>query len=126
MKFVRIAPAPDGGSEFAEFLVPLPNTSRFPSGRTVTRSELIPADGVTLNELPEVLSLDLHPAPRSQLVIVLSGTVEVETSNGEKRRFRAGDLVFADDAGTRGHKTSTVDGPAQLLFVHLPSDYQPE
>lgn len=125
MKFARIAPAPDGGSEFAELEVPLPNTSSFPFGLTANRSDAIPADCVTLNDLPEGLSVDMHPAPRSQLVIVLSGTVEVETSNGETRRFRVGDLVFADDVGTRGHRTRIVEGPAQLLFVHLPNGSRP-
>jgi quercetin dioxygenase-like cupin family protein len=125
MKFVRIGTSPDGGSQFSEFAVALPNQSRDPSGRTINRSDLIPASGVSLNELPEGLAVNLHPAPRSQLVIVLSGTVEVETSNGEKRVFQAGDLVFADNVESRGHKTSTVGGPAQLLFVHLPTDARP-
>ena len=122
MKFVRIGTSPDGGSQFSEFAVPLPNESRGPSGRTINRSDLIPAGALSFNELPEGLAVDLHPAPRSQLVIVLSGTVEVETSNGEKRLFRPGDLVFADNVGSRGHKTSTVGGPARLLYVHLPAE----
>jgi hypothetical protein len=42
--------------------------------------------------------------------------------NGEKRLFRAGDLVFADNVESRGHKTSTVGGPARLLYVHLATD----
>lgn len=124
MKFVRIGPGPDGGSQFCEAEIPLPTQSQFPSGKTVTRSDLIPADGVSLNNLPEGLTVDLHPAPRSQLVVVLAGAVEVETSIGEKRVFRAGDVVFADDLGTRGHKTSTVGGPAQVLFIHLPADFR--
>ena len=121
MKFVRIGPTPDGGSQFDEAEIPLPNRSLFSSRKTVARSDLIPADGVTLNHLPEGLRVDPHPAPRSQLVVVLAGAVEVETSNGEKRVFQAGDLVFADDLETRGHKTSTVGGPAELLFIHLPA-----
>jgi len=53
---------------------------------------------------------------------VLSGTVEVETSNGSTRGWSSGGMFLADDVGSRGHRTRTIRGPARGLFVPLPLD----
>ena len=75
-----------------------------------------------LTEMPEGLNQDWHPASRRQLVVVLSGTVEVETNDGSRRRWSSGEMFLADDVGSRGHRTRTLGGPARVLFVHLPPD----
>ena len=54
--------------------------------------------------------------------IVLSGTVEVEVSDGKKHQFRNDEMFLADDVGSRGHRTRTIGGPARVLFVHLPAE----
>ena len=75
-----------------------------------------------LTEMPQGLDQDWHPASRRQLVVVLSGTVEVETSDGTQKRWDSGEMFLADDFGSRGHRTRTIGGPARVLFVHLPPD----
>src|SRR5215471_5528318 len=75
-----------------------------------------------VTETPEGLYQDWHPASRRQLLIVLSGTLEVETSDGKKHRCSSGEVFLADDVGSRGHRTRTIGGPARVLFVHLPPD----
>jgi redox-sensitive bicupin YhaK (pirin superfamily) len=75
-----------------------------------------------LTEMPEGLYQDWHPASRRQLLVVLSGTLEVETSDGKKHRCSHGEIFLADDVGSRGHRTRTIDGPARVLFVHLPPE----
>jgi hypothetical protein len=60
--------------------------------------------------------------PRRQLHFVLSGTLEVETSDGKKRQCSGGSVFLADDVGTGGHRTRTIGGPARVLFVHLPPE----
>ena len=57
-----------------------------------------------------------HAAPRRQLVVMLSGEVEVETSDGDKRRFRPGDIVLADDTTGSGHITRFL-AEVTALFV---------
>ena len=37
--------------------------------------------------LDKTLDLGLHPAPRMQFLLILKGTIQVETTDGEKRRF---------------------------------------
>ena len=75
-----------------------------------------------LAEMPEGLNQDWHPASRRQLVIVLSGTVEVETSDGKKQRWSSGEMFLAEDVGSRGHCTCTIGGPARVPFVYLPQE----
>jgi hypothetical protein len=64
----------------------------------------------------------LAPGHAPADLAILSGAVEVETSDGQKRRLGPGEMFLADDCGSRGHKTRTIGGPARILFVHLPAD----
>jgi hypothetical protein len=70
--------------------------------------------------MPEGLYQDWHPASRRQLLIVLSGTLEVETSDGKKHLCSGGEMFLADDVGSLGHRSRTIGGPARVLSVHLP------
>ena len=75
-----------------------------------------------VTEMPEGLYQDWHPTSRRQLLFVLSGTLEVETSDGKKHRCSSGEVFLADDVGSRGHRSRTIGGPARVLFVHLPPE----
>ena len=120
MKIVRFTSASDGGSQFVEVDLPIDNASTDAFGNTVHRSAILPAQSTMVTEMPEGLYQDWHPASRRQLLVVLSGTLEVETSDGRKHRCGSGDVFLADDVGSRGHRTRTIGGPARVLFVHLP------
>jgi len=122
MKIVRFAAAPDGGSEFVEIDFPVDNASTDAWGHTARRSAVLPAQSTMVTEMPEDLDQNWHPASRRQLLIVLSGTLEVETSDGKKHRCGSGEVFLADDVGSRGHRTRTIGGPARVLFVHLPPE----
>ena len=122
MKITRFIPTPDGGSQFVEADIPIDNAATNAFGHVIHRSAVLPAQSTMLGEMPEGLNQDWHPASRRQLVIVLSGTVEVETSDGSKKRWSNGEMFLADDVGSRGHRTRTIGGPARVLFVHLPAD----
>jgi hypothetical protein len=115
MKITRFVPAPDGGSRFVDLEVAIDKAQ-------TDRSRTIPAQSTVLGELPAGLEQDWHPASRRQILAILSGTVEIEVSGGQKRRLGPGEMFLADDCGSRGHKTRTIGGPATILFVHLPAD----
>jgi redox-sensitive bicupin YhaK (pirin superfamily) len=83
---------------------------------------VLPAQSAMVTEMPEGLYQDWHPASRRQLLFVLSGTLEVETSDGKKHRCSSGDVFLADDVGSSGHRSRTIGGPARVLFVHLPPE----
>jgi quercetin dioxygenase-like cupin family protein len=122
MKIVHFTSASDGGSQFVEIDLPIDNASTDAFGNTVRRSAILPAQSTIVTEMPEGLYQDWHPASRRQLLVVLSGTLEVETSDGRKHRCSSGEVFLADDVGSHGHRTRTIGGPARVLFVHLPPE----
>jgi len=122
MKVVRFAAASDGGSQFVEVDIPIDNASTDAFNNTVHRSAVLPAQSAMVADMPEGLYQDWHPASRRQLLFVLSGTLEVETSDGNKHQCSSGQVFFADDVGSSGHRSRTIGGPARVLFVHLPPE----
>jgi hypothetical protein len=122
MKVVRFVTAPDGGSQFVEVDIAIDNASTDVFGNTVHRSAVLPAQSAMVTDMPEGLYQDWHPASRRQLLFVLSGTLEVEASDGKKHRCGSGEVFLADDVGSRGHRTRTIGGPVRVLFVHLPPE----
>ena len=82
-------------------------------------TDLLPATQIGYLRLPVGYSSDWHPAPRKQYVLVLSGTMEVEAGDGERRRFQAGSVLLVTDTEGRGHRTYTV-GEQEVLLAWVP------
>jgi hypothetical protein len=125
MKVTRFITTADGGSRFVQMDVPVsaPFTDEF--GNVYTLSEAIHCTGV-IAELPAGLDQDWHVAPSRQFVIVMTGAIEVQTTDGQIRRFSKGDLFMADDRQGRGHQTRVLDGPALLMFLKLSDEFDAE
>ena len=65
---------------------------------------------------------ELHPAPARQFLALMSGAVEMETTDGTVRRLGPGDLVLLEDTSGRGHVTrNTGDEYATFLVVPVPA-----
>jgi hypothetical protein len=120
MKIVRFATATDGGSEFVEIDFPVDNASTDTWGHTTRRSTVLPAQSTMVTEMPEGLYQDWHPASRRQLLVMLSGALEIETSDGKKHRCSSGEVFLADDVGSRGHRSRTIGGPADAFGCDCP------
>lgn len=61
---------------------------------------------------------EAHAAPRTQWVVMVRGVIEVEVSDGSRRRFGPGDLVHVSDTTGRGHVTTAVgEPPFEALIV---------
>jgi hypothetical protein len=65
---------------------------------------------------------DWHTAPRRQFAINMIGALEVEITDGTRRRIGAGDLVFLEDLTGKGHVTRALE-PITNLFIHVPEDF---
>ena len=64
---------------------------------------------------------ELHPAPTRQFLALMSGAVEMETTDGTVRRFRPGDLVLLEDTSGKGYLTTNIaDGVSTFLVVPVP------
>jgi len=83
-------------------------------------SDLIPCDSVRLAETEPGGVYDWHPAPRKQVVVTLTGTIEFTFGNGEVLLVNPGDVFLAADVEGRGHKWRIIgDEPWRRLYVHI-------
>lgn len=124
MRIIRFSETTDGGSRFeeVELTFPQPYTDEFGNVYQLTKP-FVPASAI-LADLPHGLDQDWHVAPNRQIVIVLTGVIEVETTDGETRRWSPGGMFMADDPRGKGHRTRVVQGPAKLLFMRVPEDFR--
>ena len=115
MQFVRIYTGDDGRSHFEDVDVELDDLG--PLGRISGRW---PASGVQFREVDGDYHLDFHVAPRRQLIVNLTGSVEIETGSGDRRVLGPGTILLAEDLAGEGHVSRHVGGePRTCLFVHL-------
>ncbi len=122
MRITRFVTTHDQGSRFEDLELAWPDSRADAFGHVLALSRSFAADCL-LASLPADLDQDWHNAPDRQLVAVLSGRLEVETTDGACRQWGPGGLFFADDTTGRGHRTRVLEGPARLLFVRLAEDF---
>ncbi len=84
-------------------------------------SDALPVSAVIMRQVDPVRAVsDRHRAPRRQFIVHLEGEVEVEASDGERRRFGPGDVVLVEDVAGRGHVTRALStGPRRTLYLPL-------
>jgi hypothetical protein len=117
-KLVRVYADDAGETHLAELVVPDP-AEPTPGGARAHALRDVPTTTLEIHELLQRRPrLDLHPAPRRQLVIVLGGEFEITTTHGDRRRFGPGDCLFADDVEGKGHTHEDV-GEDRLVTVAI-------
>lgn len=122
MTITRIYSTADGHSHFDDRDVVLHDGG--PIGRLSAPEA---ARHVVLRETAADYDYDWHVAPARQYVILLDGAIEIEVSDGEKRRFGGGDVLLLEDTTGRGHRTRTTDGrPRRSVFVPLVAPPPPD
>lgn len=73
---------------------------------------------LSINETDPGHQYDWHNAPQRQWVFTLGGEIEVELRDGTKQRFRAGDVILAEDLTGDGHRTRVVSSePWRCAYV---------
>ena len=78
------------------------------------------ATGVLVLVFPPGWYGDFHPAPKAQWMMVMTGSIEVEVSDGEKRTYTAGTpnfIAFVDDRGSKGHISRVVGDEPLVIGV---------
>jgi hypothetical protein len=109
-KVVRVYTTPDGGSRVEEVTIspdakPIPVT-RMTAGAYRGSGARAP---------------DWHNAPRKQFAINMTGELEVELTDGTRRKIGS-ELVFLEDTTGKGHVTRAL-GPITNVFIHVPDDF---
>jgi quercetin dioxygenase-like cupin family protein len=121
MKYIRLYADAEGISHFEDAEVVLTESAYAPPAPPFFVSTREAATGLAMTTLPAGWFGDWHPSPRLQWWFQLSGELEVETGDGEKRRLGAGSIVRVEDTTGRGHTTRVIgDAPVHAVYVHLP------
>jgi len=113
MKIVRLYTGADQQSHFEELELTFAQGERLQT--TVTQA----AASVAFRCAPVGHVIDWHPAPRRQYVVSLCGEWDIECGDGTVRRFRAGDVMLAEDLTGQGH-VSRVVGSQPHIFMTVP------
>ncbi len=115
MQIVRIYTGADGQSHFEDVEVEMSESGAF--GRM---SSMVVSRGVIFREVGGDYDLDYHNAPRRQYVVNLTGSVDIETGDGTRRRLGPGSILLAEDTTGQGHKSTAVGGESRTcLFIPL-------
>ena len=126
MKITRFYTSENGESVFSDIDIPIDYRREDADGNVILLSKAFTSPKVRFVILPEGYDHDWHNAPRRQIVILLSGVVEVRTSDNQTRRWGAGDVMLADDVRGKGHQTRAIDGSVRMVYVPLPADFSLE
>jgi hypothetical protein len=99
MRYTRIYATAHGESHLQDV-----DPEMKPADHASTMSEMIAAKGGIFRETrSREYFIDWHNAPRRQFVVNLSGDVEIQTSDGDIRRFGPGSILLAEDVTGKGH-----------------------
>jgi hypothetical protein len=113
-KYVRLYAGADGESHFEEQEFPYNDRQM---------SEFMALKGWLVRTNTATYDLGFHTAPRRQYIVNLSGMVEIEASDGEKRNFGPGTIMLAEDTTGKGHKSHAVSSEDRAsLWLMLPDE----
>lgn len=126
MKISRFYADENGGSRFTDMDIPIDYRREDLQGNVIYISKAFSSPKVRFVELPEGYDHDWHNSPARQLVILLSGLVEVRTSDNQVQRFGPGEVLFADDTTGVGHQTRAIGGPVQMVYLPLTDEFSLE
>ena len=116
LEYVRIYNDRGGESHFSSEDLPLSPVTFSPDLPPVSAAAPLAGSRLIVLAAPAGGVADWHTVPRPQINIMLSGTVEIEVSDGEIRRFGPGSFILGEDTEGRGHRTTMV-GNADAFFA---------
>ena len=117
--YVRIYSDPDGETHFSDETLTFKLVDYAPPAPPMSVSKNLNAESATFISSPPGWYGHWHPAPRRQFMLCLTGELEVEVSDGEKRRFLPGSVVYIQDTSGQGH-ASRVVGSQRVYMVAIP------
>lgn len=115
---LRIWADEDGESHFEDLDVVFEETDFVPPAPPVLISSFEPASEYAIERVAPGWHGDWHPAPGRVLAIYLSGTGDIEASDGEVRPLEPGTILLAEDTTGKGHK-SRLSGTEEMVVVIL-------
>jgi hypothetical protein len=109
----RIYSDTSGDSHFGDMHVSLRE-----AGIIGNLSDPIDVKSLVFREVTPTYDWDFHTAPARQYIILLDGEIQIETSLGEVRNFKGGDILFVEDTTGKGHRTKNlIEAKRKSLFI---------
>jgi len=105
-----------GESHFGDTTIDMTSVDFAPPAPAVDLSEIRDA-GFGFVQAPVGWFGDWHPAPRKQIMCILSGSLEVQVSDGEHRTIVSGNIVLVEDTTGKGHVTRALGHEPVLMTV---------
>lgn len=123
MKCLRIYATPDGESHFDEVEIPTQEVRVHPEATPFDASINYAASRIRFTQIPAGMQqVKWHNVPEPVLTVRLNGSVEYETSDGEKRHVQAGQYVLIEDTHGKGHLSRHSPEAQTVLWISLPND----
>ena len=118
VKYHRIYADAQGGSHFDTVTIEQSLASGAPPAAPFYVSGDKPASKYRFYTFQPGWIGDWHPCPARQFLALMSGAVEMETTDGTVRKLGPGDLVLLEDTSGKGHVTRNIgDGYSTFLVV---------
>jgi hypothetical protein len=115
MIYTRIYSDANGDSHFEDVNISLSNY-----GSVGFLSDKYATSTLQFRENKEDYSWDFHTAPSRQFIVLLDGEIEIETSLGDIRRFKGGEVLLVEDISGKGHRTKNIiQHVRRSLFIKL-------
>jgi hypothetical protein len=116
VKITRLYTGTDDRSHFEEIEMPFESREAF---GLFTLPE--PAKAVFFRENPPGYVYPWHNVVCREYVVIIDGEAEIETGVGERRVFKKGDVLLAEDMTGQGHRTRVLGKKVwRQVFVTLP------
>jgi len=120
MKYTRLYADENGESHFEDMPVDFDMAVYAPPAPAFGVSDPVEAKRFIMVHFPAGWDSELHPAPRRQLFVMLSGHFQGQTSGGVVMDLGPGDAVLMEDTTGKGHSARTMGGSeVHALMVHL-------
>ena len=117
MRYVRVYSDAVGESHFEDVDVPMTEVCFAPPAPPVNLSDFSSASRIGFLQAPPDWVGDWHSAPRRQWMLYLTGCIEAEVSDGERRQFTPGSVTLVEDTRGKGHRSRVVGSEVVLLAV---------
>jgi quercetin dioxygenase-like cupin family protein len=62
---------------------------------------------------------DFHSANSKIYIFILDGSIELQTSDGERKIFEKGDVIYLNDRSGKGHKVTTFEKTVCGLIMEM-------
>ena len=108
MKYTKIYSDEKGESHFKDIKIELDLVDYAPPAPPFMVSKFMQAHQYGFTLFKSGWYGDWHPTPMKQIYFILSGTLEVTVSDGEKRTFGVGSIALVEDTAGKGHRTKVI------------------